>query len=74
MYARASLGEYLDAQECIDITIQGMRYSRTNLDVPYPFRIRSDFVPEFNAERDGTPRLRDNPSMTATRLGPLALW
>lgn len=34
VYARASLGEYLDAQECIDITIQEWRYSRTNSTSP----------------------------------------
>ncbi|WP_343069072.1 aminopeptidase N [Trueperella pecoris] len=50
VYARASLGEYLDAQECIDITIQGMEVFEDEFDVPYPFRKYDQiFVPEFNA-------------------------
>ncbi|MBB3024993.1 aminopeptidase N [Trueperella pyogenes] len=50
VYARASLGEYLDAQECIDITIQGMEVFENEFDVPYPFRKYDQiFVPEFNA-------------------------
>ncbi|WP_394263941.1 aminopeptidase N [Trueperella sp.] len=50
VYARASLEEYLDGQEIIDITIAGMKVFETEFDVPYPFRKYDQiFVPEFNA-------------------------
>lgn len=50
VYARESLGEFLDAQEIIDITIQGMEYYEKLFDVVYPFRKYDQiFVPEFNA-------------------------
>lgn len=50
VYARASLAEYLDAQEIIDITKAGMDFYEKSFDVPYPFRKYDQiFVPEFNA-------------------------
>lgn len=50
VYARKSLGEYLDAEEIIDITKAGMDFYEGAFDVPYPFRKYDQiFVPEFNA-------------------------
>lgn len=50
VYARASLAEYLDGEEIIDITKAGMVFFENAFDVPYPFRKYDQiFVPEFNA-------------------------
>ncbi|WP_366512624.1 aminopeptidase N [Trueperella sp.] len=50
VYARASLGEYLDVDECLDITVRGMEFFENAFDVPYPFRKYDQiFVPEYNA-------------------------
>lgn len=50
VYARESLGEFLDAQEIINITLQGMKYYEDLFDVVYPFRKYDQiFVPEYNA-------------------------
>jgi len=50
VYCRASLGEYLDADEIIEITKQGFGYFETEFGRPYPFtKYDQLFVPEFNA-------------------------
>ncbi len=50
VYARASLEDFLDGHEIIDITIAGMEVFENEFDVPYPFRKYDQiFVPEFNA-------------------------
>ncbi len=50
VYARASLAEYLDGEEVIAITKQGMPFFEKIFQQPYPFRKYDQiFVPEFNA-------------------------
>ncbi|MDP9800379.1 aminopeptidase N [Arcanobacterium wilhelmae] len=50
VYARASLAEYLDWQEIIDITKAGLDFYEDAFDVNYPFRKYDQiFVPEYNA-------------------------
>ena len=50
VYARASLVEYLDAQDIMDMTAAGMTFYEENFGQPYPFRKYDQiFVPEFNA-------------------------
>ena len=47
---RASLGEYLDAEEIMDVTRRGFAFFEEAFDRPYPFaKYDQIFVPEFNA-------------------------
>ena len=47
---RASLGEYLDAEEIMDVTRRGFAFFEAAFDRPYPFaKYDQIFVPEFNA-------------------------
>jgi aminopeptidase N len=50
VFCRASLAQYLDAGEVMDIARQGFAYFEDLFDLPYPF-VKYDqlFVPEFNA-------------------------
>ena len=46
---RVSLAEYLDADEILEITAQGMDYYAEHFDFPYPFtKYDQVFVPEYN--------------------------
>ncbi|NME79149.1 aminopeptidase N [Rhodococcus sp. 105337] len=46
---RASLAEYLDADEILEITAQGMDYYADHFEFPYPFtKYDQVFVPEYN--------------------------
>jgi aminopeptidase N len=50
VYCRASLGEYLDADEILEITKQGFAFFEDQFARPYPFtKYDQLFVPEFNA-------------------------
>ena len=50
VWARASLVQYLDADEIVDITCQGLGFYEENYGHPYPFaKYDQVFVPEFNA-------------------------
>ena len=50
IYARASLFEYLDADDIFDITRKGFTYFESKFGVAYPFEKYDQlFVPEFNA-------------------------
>ena len=50
VYARRSLAEYLDGEEIIHITKQGMVFYENAFKQPYPFRKYDQlFVPEYNA-------------------------
>ncbi|WP_376975766.1 aminopeptidase N [Arcanobacterium hippocoleae] len=50
VYARRSLAEYLDGDEVIEITKQGMPFYEQQYRQPYPFRKYDQiFVPEYNA-------------------------
>jgi aminopeptidase N len=50
VYCRASLAEYLDADNIIEVTRQGFDFFRRVFDQPYPFaKYDQLFVPEFNA-------------------------
>lgn len=50
VYCRASMVEYLDAEEIFQITKDGFAYYEKQFDTPYPFRKYDQvFVPEFNA-------------------------
>jgi aminopeptidase N len=50
VYCRASLGEYLDADEILEITKQGFAFFEEQFARPYPFtKYDQLFVPEFNA-------------------------
>ncbi|MGV9190673.1 aminopeptidase N [Arcanobacterium canis] len=50
VYARASLADFLDWQEIIDITKAGLDFYEDAFDVNYPFRKYDQiFVPEYNA-------------------------
>jgi aminopeptidase N len=50
LYCRASLAEFLDAEELFDLTRKGFAFFEEAFDFPYPF-LKYDqlFVPEFNA-------------------------
>lgn len=62
-YCRASLVEYLDAENIFDITRQGFAYYENTYGHPYPFRKYDQiFVPEYNAgamENAGCVTFRD---------------
>jgi aminopeptidase N len=50
VYARASLAEFVDADEIFDITRRGFAFYEERFGVPYPFtKYDQLFVPEFNA-------------------------
>ena len=50
VFCRASLAEYLDAEEVMDITRAGFAFFEDAFDRPYPFEKYDQlFVPEFNA-------------------------
>ncbi|MCU1669038.1 MAG: pepN [Blastococcus sp.] len=50
LYCRASLAQYLDADELFTITKQGFDFFHRVFDYPYPFdKYDQLFVPEFNA-------------------------
>jgi len=50
VYCRASLAEFLDAEEIMDITRAGFAFYEEAFDQPYPFtKYDQLFVPEFNA-------------------------
>ncbi|XCB29677.1 aminopeptidase N [Arcanobacterium hippocoleae] len=50
VYARRSLAQYLDGEEVIEITKQGMPFYEEQYQQPYPFRKYDQiFVPEYNA-------------------------
>lgn len=50
VFCRASLAEYLDADNILDITRRGFAFFEQHFDVPYPFaKYDQLFVPEFNA-------------------------
>ena len=50
VYCRASLGQYLDAGEILEITKQGFTFFEEQFARPYPFtKYDQLFVPEFNA-------------------------
>ncbi len=50
VFCRASLAQYLDADELMHITRQGFAHYEELFDVPYPFaKYDQVFVPEFNA-------------------------
>jgi aminopeptidase N len=50
VYCRASLAEYLDADQIIEVTRRGFDFFRRVFDQPYPFgKYDQLFVPEFNA-------------------------
>ncbi|MCK6210598.1 aminopeptidase N [Georgenia sp. EYE_87] len=50
VYCRASLAEFLDAEEIMDITRAGFAFYEEAFDRPYPFaKYDQLFVPEFNA-------------------------
>jgi aminopeptidase N len=50
LYCRASLAEYLDADELFRVTKQGFDFFHRVFDYPYPFdKYDQLFVPEFNA-------------------------
>ena len=62
IYCRASLEQYLDADEILEITKQGFEFFEEQFGRPYPFtKYDQLFVPEFNAGRHGERRLRDVP-------------
>ncbi|MGH9023739.1 MAG: aminopeptidase N [Acidimicrobiia bacterium] len=49
IYCRASLEEYLDAEEIFSITADGLDFFETAFDYPYPFgKYDQLFVPEFS--------------------------
>lgn len=50
VYCRASMVQYLDAQEIMDITRAGFKFYENAFERPYPFRKYDQiFVPEYNA-------------------------
>ncbi len=50
VYCRASLGQYLDPDEILEITKQGFAFFEDRFGRPYPFsKYDQMFVPEFNA-------------------------
>ncbi|MFC5999204.1 aminopeptidase N [Quadrisphaera sp. GCM10027208] len=50
VFCRASLAEFLDADEIFDITRRGFEFFESTFDLPYPFEKYDQlFVPEFNA-------------------------
>ncbi|MDX6285861.1 MAG: aminopeptidase [Frankiales bacterium] len=50
LYCRASLAEFLDAEELFDLTKRGFAFFEEAFDFPYPFEKYDQlFVPEFNA-------------------------
>lgn len=50
VYCRASMYEYLDAEEIMDITKAGFKFYEKEFDCAYPFtKYDQIFVPEFNA-------------------------
>jgi aminopeptidase N len=50
VYCRASLAEFLDADNIFDVTKQGFDYFLEQFDFPYPFaKYDQLFVPEYNA-------------------------
>jgi aminopeptidase N len=50
LYCRASLAQYLDADELFRVTKQGFEFFHRVFDYPYPFdKYDQLFVPEFNA-------------------------
>ncbi|MDY5584461.1 MAG: aminopeptidase N [Arcanobacterium sp.] len=50
VFARKSLAEFLDGEEVIEITKQGLPFFEEQFKQPYPFRKYDQiFVPEFNA-------------------------
>ncbi|MGK2349758.1 aminopeptidase N [Actinomyces sp. W5033] len=50
VYCRASLREFLDAEEVLDLTRRGFAYYEELFDTPYAFtKYDQVFVPEFNA-------------------------
>ncbi|MCI0688575.1 MAG: aminopeptidase N [Sporichthyaceae bacterium] len=50
VYCRASLAQYLDADEIFEITKQGFDFFTSTFDVAYPFEKYDQlFVPQFNA-------------------------
>ncbi len=50
VFCRASLAQYLDADDIFELTKQGFAFFEEQFDVPYPFaKYDQLFVPEFNA-------------------------
>ena len=50
VYCRASLAEYLDADDILTLTKQGFAFFEDSYQLPYPFtKYDQIFVPEFNA-------------------------
>jgi aminopeptidase N len=50
VFCRASLAQYLDADDVLDVARQGFAYFEDLFDLPYPFaKYDQLFVPEFNA-------------------------
>ncbi|QPK94541.1 aminopeptidase N [Actinomyces sp. zg-332] len=50
VYCRASMYEFLDAEEIMDITKAGFKFYEKEFDYPYPFaKYDQIFIPEFNA-------------------------
>ncbi|HLR27052.1 MAG TPA: aminopeptidase N, partial [Ruania sp.] len=50
VFCRASLAQYLDAENIMDITRSGFEFYERAFDMPYPFaKYDQLFVPEFNA-------------------------
>lgn len=50
IYVRRSLAEYLDVDEIVEITKQGLDWFNENFGIPYPFEKYDQlFVPEFSA-------------------------
>ena len=63
VFCRASLAQYLDADQIIEITEQGFGFFENAYGIPYPFtKYDQIFVPEYNAgamENAGCVTLRD---------------
>ena len=62
IYCRASLAQYLDADEILEITKQGFEFFEEQFGRPYPFtKYDQLFVPGVQRGRHGERRLRDVP-------------